>query len=86
MEEFETSEIDIERSFIPTCRCGKIHNQPAVKSEDIIKLHAKEIARHMDQEIINILAGEQIVEDFGGYEESTLEKLEAFRKKRNYPI
>jgi len=40
----------------------------------------KEIARR------NILAGEAIVEDFGGYEESTHEKQQEFARKRNYPI
>jgi hypothetical protein len=32
----------------------------------------------------NILAGEAVVEDFGGYEESTREKYEAFVTQRNY--
>lgn len=36
--------------------------------------------------IDNMLAGAKVVEDFGGYEESTHEKQAEFAKKRNYKI
>lgn len=40
--------------------------------------------RIVDPEIENILAGEEVVEDFGGYEEGTMEKYQEFVKNRNY--
>lgn len=44
----------------------------------------KHFGTDKENEIANILAGEQVVEDFGGYEESTREKYEEFAAKRNY--
>ena len=32
----------------------------------------------------NVLAGAEVVDDFGGYEESTLEKQQEFANKRNF--
>lgn len=48
---------------------------------------ADELAKVIDAEILaNIRAGAAVVDDFGGYEESTHEKQAEFARKRNYPI
>lgn len=42
--------------------------------------------KEREAKIKNIIAGEAIVEDFGGYEEGNQEDHDAFVEKRNYPM
>lgn len=64
-------------------KCKKCKGEPFDEQKAMDRA-ADEVAKQIDRELMNILAGEKVVEDFGGYEESTLEKYEAFVKKRNY--
>jgi hypothetical protein len=68
MKKYKGEPVNVERITL----------EMANKIQDAIDSEAKALM------VENILAGEAVVEDFGGYEESTREKYEAFVTQRNY--
>lgn len=57
------------------------------KPNDGILEGADAMAKEIDKEVLaNLLAASKLMSGDGGYQESTFEKYEEFKRKRNYPI
>jgi hypothetical protein len=59
-------------------RCGKVHNEPEISLDEIVDMHANELAKDID----SIVLASLMMSD-KGYKIGTEEGYREFMKKRN---